>query len=70
LRESLAFGDSAADLPILLAVGRPVVVNARAAFHDDIAARGWPQYGEDDDVAGALPVLLARPSWNEPRLSG
>lgn len=64
LAQALAFGDSGADMPILTAVGRPVVVNARGAFRDEIAALGWPQYGDGDDVAVALEGLWRRPPWN------
>ncbi len=60
----LAFGDSGADLPLLLAVGRPVIVNAREPLLSEVAALGWPMFGEADDIAARLPALLAAPAWN------
>lgn len=68
--DALAFGDSGGDMPILGAVGRPIVLNARGDFADAVRALGWPMFGEDDDVALALDGLVARPAWNAPAPPG
>ncbi len=66
LDSAFAFGDSAADVPLLERVGRPVVVNPREAFAAAIADRGWPILTGAGDVLDAVAALRARPAWNEP----
>lgn len=68
--DALAFGDSGGDMPILRAVGRPIVLNARGVFADEVRALGWPMFVDGDDVAAALDGLVARPAWNAPALPG
>jgi len=43
LREAYFYTDSAEDLPLLEAVGRPVTANAKAALARVAAERGWPE---------------------------
>ncbi|MFW6093775.1 MAG: HAD family hydrolase [Pseudomonadota bacterium] len=42
LRDAYFYSDSSDDLPLLEAVGRPVVVNPKPAMARLAAARGWP----------------------------
>ncbi|ABS02103.1 HAD-superfamily subfamily IB hydrolase, TIGR01490 [Kineococcus radiotolerans SRS30216 = ATCC BAA-149] len=42
LARCAAYSDSANDLPLLMMVGRPVVVNPDRALRRHAAARGWP----------------------------
>jgi phosphoserine phosphatase len=42
LDESLAFGDSLNDAPMLAAVGKPFAVNPAAGLRRHARARGWP----------------------------
>ena len=42
LAESYAYSDSITDLPMLEAVGHPVVVNPDRALRKEAIARGWP----------------------------
>lgn len=62
--ECLAFGDSEADLPMLHAVGRPIVLNARGVFREAVAALGWPAFDEGEDIAATLEALMARRPWH------
>lgn len=43
LNDAYFYTDSADDLPLLEAVGRPVVANAKRALSQLATARGWPQ---------------------------
>lgn len=42
LSKSYAYSDSMSDMPMLLAVGNPVVVNPEPELRDTAFARGWP----------------------------
>lgn len=43
LRDAWFYTDGIEDLPLLEAVGRPVVVNPKSALKREAAERGWPQ---------------------------
>ncbi|MEZ5557377.1 MAG: hypothetical protein R3E86_02355 [Pseudomonadales bacterium] len=43
LEDAYFYSDSGDDLPLLEAVGRPVVVNGKAVLTRLAAVRGWPQ---------------------------
>ena len=43
LERAYFYSDSAEDLPLLEAVGRPVAVNSKSALARTAQARGWPQ---------------------------
>jgi phosphoserine phosphatase len=66
LPESLGMGDSAADLPLLGRLGRPVVVNPSPEVAAQARERGWPVLTAQDGVAERVAQLLQGPAWNRP----
>jgi HAD superfamily hydrolase (TIGR01490 family) len=62
---AFAFGDSAADLPLLARVGHPVVLNPQPAFEARVRAMGWPVLHEGEDVEAFVRAAFGRPPWNE-----
>ena len=67
LSASWAYGDSQSDLPMLRAVGNPVVVNPDLALHRHALAAGWP-IEEWPSTPGELRTVV--PARAERALSG
>jgi HAD superfamily hydrolase (TIGR01490 family) len=65
LSRSFAYSDSAADEPLLEAVGNPVVVNPKAPFRATAERRGWEIAEWLERAKGALPPDAAEEwgSW-------
>ncbi len=56
LSDAYFYTDSADDLPLLEAVGRPVTANAEAALSQVAAARGWPQLAFQNQGDSRSPI--------------
>lgn len=62
--ESLAFGDSQADMSILQGVGRPFVMNPKPGFEARVRGLGWPILRQGEAVTERVVQLLGEPAWN------
>lgn len=62
--DSLAFGDSEADMSILAGVGRPFVMNPKPGFEARVRALGWPILRQGQPVTERVLALLQEPAWN------
>ncbi|MER7025632.1 MULTISPECIES: HAD family hydrolase [Streptomyces] len=63
LARSFAYSDSATDIPMLEAVGRPFAVNPDRALRREAAAREWPvlSFSRPVPLTRPLPALPSRP---------
>ena len=63
LEESVAYADSASDLPMLEAVGHPVAVNPEAKLATIARKRGWHVEHWAKAPGGPRPLLPMAPRW-------
>ena len=61
LEESVAYADSASDLPMLEAVGHPVAVNPEAKLATIARKRGWHTEHWSKSPGGPRPLLPLAP---------
>ena len=67
LEESIAYADSASDLPMLEAVGFPVAVNPETRLAALARKRGWLVEHFDKAQGAPQPLLPIGPEWGRPR---